>query len=736
MMKSNYKEFFYVIKRIFAMRTAKASFFFAAVKIVIDIIGVIMPAVLGDSLHLLSTVLLVTTLVLWVWSVHRLCKQNESELSEHQRIKELTGGIGLLPFISLGCVVFTSLVEFIIVQNAPEMNLIQTTIMNVCMLGFLIVIGECSSITYRLLTIRRTQSTNNILKVLGVMFSIWVLLVFVENVSGGTDAPFFAIVGTFSAIWVFIRLRKIQWLNTLSRSGKISLLWRAGLSICVCMIMSGIMVDDTVSNQSGIRYVFPGLALYLAFVFSIAGAALTRLSISLLFSLPTAQFIDRRNYEVESLIELNRLALSETSIETIVETIMYRAVEATKAHAAWCEALDPNSSDYIVLASVNLNDEHIAWFHRFSEFEERVLRCKEQILLPNLDDDKELSYLTKFPKPLARSVLAAPLFSGAKRVAMLILVKQEQYGFQNDDLRLISAFQHNVKIAFDNARLLKESIENERIKKELSVASSIQQNLLPQKIPDIQGFDINIKCIPAAEVGGDYYDFVKLKNNKWCLIVGDVSGKGIPAAFYMAHVKGIVFTLAGMAENPFDFLTKVNSALYGNMERHTYITMSACMFDTDNKQLVIARAGHCPTFLKQSRAVAVLTPRGLGIGLAGESMFTKSLQELSVPYSEGDIAYFFTDGVSEAKNTKNDELGYEPILDVLRSITDVSSSSDINEIIMEQLLHFTEKAPQHDDITSVVVRCLSDKRTLLAQNSYPIIQQAQEDTALLEEHKE
>lgn len=736
MMKANYKEFFQVIKRIFAIRSAKASFLFAVSKIVVDIIGVIMPAAFGNSLHLISTVLLVLTLSFWLWSVILIGKLSESEQSEQQRIKELNRIIGVLPFVSLGCVVFTSLAEFVFLGQSAEMNLIQVTIMNICMLGFIITIGECVGVAYRLLTIRRTQSTNNILKVLGIMFIIWTLLVFIDNVTSSVDESFFAIIGTFSFLWVFIRLRKIQWLNSLSRSGKISLLWRAGLSIVVCMIMSGIMSGDSATNQSGIRYTFPGLALSLAFVFSITGAALSRLSISILFSLPTAQFIDRRNYEVESLIELNRLALSETSIETIVETIMYRAVEATKAHAAWCEALDPNSPEYIVLASVNLNDEHIAWFHRFSEFEEKVLRSKEQILLPNLDDDKELSYLTKFPKPLARSVLAAPLFSGAKRVAMLILVKQEQYGFQNDDLRLISAFQHNVKIAFDNARLLKESLENERIKKELSVASSIQQNLLPQKIPDIKGFDINIKCIPAAEVGGDYYDFVRLKNNKWCLIVGDVSGKGIPAAFYMAHVKGIVFTLAGMAESPYDFLCKVNTALYGNMERHTYITMSACMFDTDNKQLIIARAGHCPTFLKQSRAVAVLTPRGLGIGLAGESMFTKSLQELSVPYNEGDIAYFFTDGVSEAKNMVNDELGYEPVLDVLRSLTDSASSSDINEIIMEQLLHFTEKAPQHDDITSVVVRCLSDKDTLQELISYPILQQSAEDTALLEEHKE
>ncbi|HRI31898.1 MAG TPA: PP2C family protein-serine/threonine phosphatase, partial [Candidatus Kapabacteria bacterium] len=181
----------------------------------------------------------------------------------------------------------------------------------------------------------------------------------------------------------------------------------------------------------------------------------------------------------------------------------------------------------------------------------------------------------------------------------------------------------------------------------------------------------------------------------------------------MAHVKGIVLSLAGMAKSPSDFLLKVNNALYGNMEKHAYITMSVCMFDTDAKELVLVRGGHCPTFLKQNRAVAVVTPKGLGIGLAANSLFVPTLQEMHIPYSEGDIAYFFTDGVSEAKNTIDEEFGYEPILDVLRGVQDGETSKVINETIMHEVRSFVGTAPQHDDITSVVVRCVQSK----AQNS-------------------
>lgn len=719
--------------RFFAERSAKVALFFIALKVLIDVVTTLMPYTYSEAFRVLSGVLTTTILCLWVWGVAKSVLKKELESGEEKRIAELTEIVGAQPFFSLGIVVFTALVEALVIGNVNKMNLIQVLILDVCVLGFIIAIGETSGIVFRILTARRSRSTHGILRVLTITFFVWSLLVCIDFAMYEVEGAVFVLIGVLSGLWAFVRTRKIQWHNSLTRSAKIALMWKSGVAIIVCIMMAGLVHDGYEGSNSGLEAVFHGVSLYVTLVYSIAGGVLTRLFISLFFSLPTAHFVDRRNYEVESLIELNRLALSETSIETIVETIMFRAAEATKAHAAWCEALSPDTQDYIVLASVNLNEEHIAWFHRFAEFEKKVLRSQEQILIANLDDDKELAYLTKFPNPLARSVLAIPLFSGAKRVAVLVLIKNEQYGFQNDDLRLLRAFQHNVKIAFDNARLLRESIENERIKKELSVASSIQQNLLPRNIPDIQGFDIDIKCVPAAEVGGDYYDFVKLKNGKWCLLIGDVSGKGIPAAFYMAHVKGVVFTLAGLAETPHDFLAKVNNALYGNMEKHAYITMCACMFDTDNKELVIARAGHCPTFLKQSRAVAVLTPKGLGIGLASETMFTKTLQELHVQYNEGDLVYFFTDGVSEAKNPRNEEMGYEPILDVLRSAQEVRSSTEINHEIMEHLQTFTSGAQQHDDITSVVVRCLPVENKSLNTTSVHL-EQTKSNKALLEEH--
>jgi sigma-B regulation protein RsbU (phosphoserine phosphatase) len=711
-MRTLFSQFFVPIQRTTKQPLARLAIIGILAKLALDSVSVIMPASLEWLLMPFIPLLGIGSLVIWVAAVEKDEEKIDCELSEKEQPLQLSSMIGNIAFIVLIVLIASNVTVSLL--GSSSMTIISMAIFDMLILAFIAITGDIFRILRRLLILRRSSSTKltmrvTLLFVLAFLFSSTLHFVF-----GVVDAMAIVISsGGLAAVWFFLRLNQNDWINALPRKDKIFLLRRTIFSLFTCLLVPGLLIHDSVDGNNGLESAYMSIGFCVVFASGIYGAALSRLFFSILFSLPTAQFIDRRNYEVESLIELNRLALSDTSIENIVTTIMFRAMEATRAEGAWCEALAPQSSDYIVLASAVLTDEHIAWFHRSSEFESKVLRSQEQILISNVEDDHNLAYLAKFPQPLARSVLAMPLFAGQKRVAMLVLVKRDAYGFQGDDLRILRAFQHNVKIALDNAKLLRESIENERIKRELSLASSMQNTMLPQKLPEIAEFDIDIRCVPAAEVGGDYYDFVQLENGMWCLIIGDVSGKGIPAAFYMAHVKGIVLSLAGMAKSPSDFLLKVNNALYGNMEKHAYITMSVCMFDTDAKELVLVRGGHCPTFLKQNRAVAVVTPKGLGIGLAANSLFVPTLQEMHIPYSEGDIAYFFTDGVSEAKNTIDEEFGYEPILDVLRGVQDGETSKVINETIMHEVRSFVGTAPQHDDITSVVVRCVQSK----AQNS-------------------
>lgn len=710
-MRTILTRFFVSTQRTARHTSARFAIMMILSKVTLDVVSAIMPLSLEWLFLPVIPLLGISCLVLWLFAVRDDEQSLDDTLTEKEHSQHMSMMIGNISFTVLTIIIASNLLVSQLGTSSHEhTNILSVFVYDILFLTFIILIGEALRIVRRMLIIRRSSSTLLTSRVILFFSGAWIIFSSLHYVFSFSDIlPLQFAAGGLAALWCFLRLNHNEWINALSRKEKVFLLRRIIFSIFTCLLIPGLLLNGDIDGNNGVERSFLFTGFGVTFIFGIYGAALARLFFSIVFSLPTAQFIDRRNYEVESLIELNRLALSDTSLENIVTTIMYRAMEATRAEGAWCEALSPQSSDYIVLASSIMTEEHIAWFHRSAEFESKVLRSQEQILISNVEDDKQLAYLAKFPQPLARSILAMPLFAGQKRVAMLVLVKREAYGFQGDDLRILRAFQHNVKIALDNAKLLKESIENERIKRELSLASSMQNTMLPQSVPAIEGFEINISCVPAAEVGGDYYDFVQLENGMWCLIIGDVSGKGIPAAFYMAHVKGVVLTLAGMAKSPHDFLTKVNNALYGNMEKHAYITMSVCMFDTHTQELVIVRGGHCPTLLKQSRAVAVVTPKGLGIGLANNSLFAPTLQEMHIPYSVGDLAYFFTDGISEAKNQDNDEFGFEPVLGVLRAAQDTMSSKDINETIMDELRSFVGSAPQHDDMTSIVVRCVLPK---------------------------
>ena len=217
--------------------------------------------------------------------------------------------------------------------------------------------------------------------------------------------------------------------------------------------------------------------------------------------------------------------------------------------------------------------------------------------------------------PNAKSIIATPLYSGDERFGTLIVFGSEEYGFENNDIVMMNAYSDNVRVALDNARLLKESIDKERYKRELMLAREIEQKLLPQDLPEIKNFSIASFANPATEVGGDYYDIVYLKNGKPCILIGDVSGKGISAAFYMVLLKGVVLSVARESDGAADILRRINTTLYREMEKQMYITMSAFVIENNDGFISFARAGHLPLFINRSEGFDLITPKGLGIGL-------------------------------------------------------------------------------------------------------------------------
>ncbi len=247
--------------------------------------------------------------------------------------------------------------------------------------------------------------------------------------------------------------------------------------------------------------------------------------------------------------------------------------------------------------------------------------------------------------------------------------------------------------------------ERERLKRELEIAEEVQMSFLPREKPEIGGIEIAARCIPASEVGGDYYDYIEFDKNNLGIIVGDVSGKGIQASFYMTLVKGFLKAVAKQSSSPSEILNRMNLLFCENVEKGNFITMLLAKVVLNEKRIIIARAGHNPVIIKKSsqKGVMLVQPKGFALGMEPGEQFNRYIEEESIQLDKGDMVVFYTDGITEAMNLKKEEFGLERLNEVI-----VKCEGELPEIVIERILNnvksFIGKAPQHDDITLVVIK--------------------------------
>jgi len=271
-------------------------------------------------------------------------------------------------------------------------------------------------------------------------------------------------------------------------------------------------------------------------------------------------------------------------------------------------------------------------------------------------------------------------------------------------------FIRRQKITFSRELIpthIRRITERERMAQELEIARNVQMSLLPKQNPFIEGYDIAGICIPALEVGGDYYDFFQLGDGKMGIAIGDVSGKGVPAAIYMTLTKGILQSHAGENSSPKDVLNKVNKQMYNNIERNSFVSMFYAVLDMKNHKIRFSRAGHNPAILAQRAGSknSFLQPKGIAVGLEGGDKFDQSLEEHEISLESGDVLAFYTDGFTEASTAEGDEYGEDQLLDIVSQNRDLSANALIQKIV-RGVKTFVGNHPQHDDMTMVVIKVL------------------------------
>jgi serine phosphatase RsbU (regulator of sigma subunit) len=297
-----------------------------------------------------------------------------------------------------------------------------------------------------------------------------------------------------------------------------------------------------------------------------------------------------------------------------------------------------------------------------------------------------------------------PMMAKGKLVGLLLFgLKHSGSHFAGKDLELLWAAANQAAISIENARLYKSEVEKQKIERDLDLARKIQQGLLPQCIPNVQGLDICGEMIPAMQVGGDYFDLIPVSNSKLFVIVGDVSGKGLSASLYMTKLQTMIKLSCTDNRSPKDVLVEVNRRMYEELDRSWFVTITLALFDMNEKTLKFCRAGHMPVVVASNGTVQAYRTDGMGVGMEKGIIFEKSLVEEVVRLQPGQIYAFFTDGVTEAMNERSELFGDDNLNKILKNKTLHKSAEIVNEV-WQSVKIFRGEAEVNDDMTMVVVK--------------------------------
>ncbi|MFH1198460.1 MAG: SpoIIE family protein phosphatase [bacterium] len=497
-----------------------------------------------------------------------------------------------------------------------------------------------------------------------------------------------------SILLLAINSLRLAWIAYLTKKQKI-LLMVTSIILVVLFVFNLIFSSGNNSIMLIITAFSPGLQMFmnLCMIYGLIFFSVT--FFTALFHLPTAEAFDRRTEEISSLQDLSKLVTQVFDFKELGDTITTITKKVCNSDSSWLVII--NRDGYSINSVNNIG--------YLQADEVTKLLINEKKLSDKLETFEDVSQWGSDSKNQAniKSLAAAPLKVHGNMKGYLFTSRNSVFNYDLDDRKTIEAYADYAAVAMENAKLIEESIEKERLEKELDVAREIQRKILPSKTPELDKLSICPTFIPAFEVGGDYYDFFEIAKDKLGFVIADVAGKGISAAFIMAEVKGIFETLSKLISSPRQLLIQANEILKGSLEKKSFVTAIYGIIDTKSGVVQIARAGHPPVFHLHKGEIHSLSPEGIGLGLDYGDIFSNNLKELEIKLNFGDVLCVYTDGIPESQNIDLGEFGYSRMKEIILQKSDKEVGEISNEIL-KQVSVFSQNKSQHDDITLILFK--------------------------------
>jgi sigma-B regulation protein RsbU (phosphoserine phosphatase) len=415
--------------------------------------------------------------------------------------------------------------------------------------------------------------------------------------------------------------------------------------------------------------------------------------------------ISKLKLAVKELSVLNDIATAVSTthdLQQVIELIVRECVKHLNVEQGAIMLLDQSDTDdkfHTIIREVDTESDVVP-YHFGVQLSGWMVKNQKPLLINDIASDNRFKNLSDDEFPI-NSILSAPLKTKGKLIGVLnVFNKMGIEGFTAEDQRMLSIIATQSAQVVENARLYDEEQALKQIEEELKFATEIQLNLLPKANPQIEGYDIAGKSIPAKEVGGDYYDFIKIDDNSLVICLGDVSGKGMPAAMLMSNLQATLRGQALFTTSAGECMSRANKLIYRSTDQQKFATLFYGILNSNSDSFHFSNAGHDPPFLiSEGKEIQRLTKGGTVLGFLDDYSF----EEDSITLDQDNVIVIFSDGITEALNEKDEEFGEERLLEVVNSNLNESALKIIDQVF-ESVKSYVNGMPQSDDITIVVIK--------------------------------
>ncbi len=627
-----------------------------------------------------------------------------------------------LSLLLVGLLQLTSLLRFSTTEHVVTPATYASLVASAALAIFLTVGAMLMFISLaRLIFVKRRKTTRrNFISFLVVM-TLYLLVHYLSSPNGASMRSLETLANVLfglTTVAILINSFRFSWILILNRREKLLHLVLSLFGFLFFLILTIYATGD--DNLSSALLFYHPLVAGLTTVTYLFGTVYMGIGFtSTLLHLPTAKEFDRKKTEISSLQNLSRLTTQVFDFDELVATTTQLALGVSESDAAWLELVRNNGSESsdvgishrretptsILTNSLrNITVEQIDTLKLAdgTRLQRLAIETEKPVLIQDIAEDRRVHPSTRDTKIIG-TLAMVPLSSRGEIIGLLCVTKRNPYEYDKDVLNILYAFADIVSVAIENNRLIRESFVKERMEQELLVAQQMQQSLLPQDLPASASFEIAARSIPAYEVGGDYYDLLQLDEHRLGIVIGDVSGKGVSAALYMAQLKGVFQSFSRHDLSARDILIRMNAALCKSMERRSFISLLYAILDTASGVLTFSRAGHCPLLYEHGSESRFLQPTGMALGLDGSERFADSLEEERLQLENGDVIVMYTDGVTEARNAQDVEFEYARLAEVVQERRSESAQSILASILGEVRKHSSRERAE-DDMTVVVLR--------------------------------